>query len=213
MLIKKEISDKQAHILKKAEELFATKGFNAASVRDISRAAKVNLAMISYYFGSKEKLIETLFKERMREGLEKATPLLTNKDLSPMQKLEMMVDSYCNRLATYTNFYRSVMVAQLTKNNKVVLNLIFKSREEYLKMFEQIMKEGIESGDFKNSYDFIFFLNVFNGTLMQSIVNKDYFKSYAKESYAGEDFDKEYFENVGAQLKTVLKRMLGYEEK
>ena len=41
-----------------AEELFAEKGFSGTSVRDIADAADVNVAMISYYFGSKEKMLE-----------------------------------------------------------------------------------------------------------------------------------------------------------
>ena len=44
-----------------AETLFAAKGFNGTSVLDISETAGVNLAMISYYFGSKKKLFEAMF--------------------------------------------------------------------------------------------------------------------------------------------------------
>jgi len=47
-----------------AEILFAEKGFNGTSVRDIAEKANVNLAMISYYFGSKDKLLEALFGYR-----------------------------------------------------------------------------------------------------------------------------------------------------
>ncbi|HNP53387.1 MAG TPA: TetR family transcriptional regulator [Ferruginibacter sp.] len=50
------MSDKRQHIIENAEILFADKGFEGTSVRDIAKQAGVNLAMISYYFGSKEKL-------------------------------------------------------------------------------------------------------------------------------------------------------------
>ncbi|HNO01068.1 MAG TPA: TetR family transcriptional regulator, partial [Chitinophagaceae bacterium] len=43
--------------MKKAEKLFAEKGYNGTSVRDIAEKAGINLAMVSYYFGSKEKLL------------------------------------------------------------------------------------------------------------------------------------------------------------
>jgi len=39
-------------------------GFDGTSVRDIAQKAGVNLAMISYYFGSKEKLLEALIELR-----------------------------------------------------------------------------------------------------------------------------------------------------
>ena len=48
------LSEKQLHILLVAEELFALHGFDGTSVRDIAEKAGVNLAMISYYFQSKE---------------------------------------------------------------------------------------------------------------------------------------------------------------
>ncbi len=47
-----------------AELLFSQKGFDGTSVRDIAEAAGINTAMISYYFGSKEKLMEEILKER-----------------------------------------------------------------------------------------------------------------------------------------------------
>ncbi|HEY1869709.1 MAG TPA: TetR family transcriptional regulator, partial [Chitinophagaceae bacterium] len=59
-----EYSEKQVQIMEAAEELFAEKSFDGTSVRDISEQAGVNLAMISYYFGSKEKLMESLIKYR-----------------------------------------------------------------------------------------------------------------------------------------------------
>lgn len=43
-------------ILDIATELFAKKGFDGTSTRDICKAAGVNISMISYYFGGKEEL-------------------------------------------------------------------------------------------------------------------------------------------------------------
>lgn len=212
MLTNNNIPQKQANILQKAEELFAQNGFNATSVRDIAKAAKVNLAMISYYFGSKEKLIEILFIERMKEGLQFTSELLANKEIPPMQKLEKMIDGYMSRIARYTNFFRTSLVAQLTKHNEVVLGLIYKSREQYMLALQQIIDEGITSGQFKYEYDPVLFLNVFNGTVMQAVVNMRFYKQYHKISISDEDYEKAYFIEVAEQLKLILKRTLGYEE-
>ncbi len=45
-------------ILNAARDLFAEQGFNGTSTRAIAEASQVNLAMIHYYFGSKEQLYE-----------------------------------------------------------------------------------------------------------------------------------------------------------
>ena len=47
-----------ARILDSALELFAARGFDAVSVRDIAEHAGANPAAISYYFGAKEQLIQ-----------------------------------------------------------------------------------------------------------------------------------------------------------
>lgn len=52
-------------ILKSARALFAKKGFEAVSVREISKESGQNLSMISYYFGGKEGLYKTIISEHM----------------------------------------------------------------------------------------------------------------------------------------------------
>ncbi|MCA6454520.1 MAG: helix-turn-helix transcriptional regulator, partial [Chitinophagaceae bacterium] len=58
------LSDKKQHILNAAIELFAEKGFEGSSIRDLAARADVNVAMVNYYFGSKEKLFETIVEHR-----------------------------------------------------------------------------------------------------------------------------------------------------
>lgn len=51
-------------ILDTAEILFAERGFHSVSVRDITTAAGVDVALINYHFGSKQLLFETVFMRR-----------------------------------------------------------------------------------------------------------------------------------------------------
>ncbi|UCG13469.1 MAG: CerR family C-terminal domain-containing protein [Deltaproteobacteria bacterium] len=51
-------------ILDTAEALFAQKGFQAVSIREITRAARCNLAAVNYHFGNKEKLYLEVFRAR-----------------------------------------------------------------------------------------------------------------------------------------------------
>ncbi|HET6633383.1 MAG TPA: TetR/AcrR family transcriptional regulator [Rhodanobacteraceae bacterium] len=52
-------------ILVTAEQLFAERGFAGASLRRVTSAAGVNLAAVNYHFGSKESLIEEIFRLRL----------------------------------------------------------------------------------------------------------------------------------------------------
>lgn len=52
-------------ILAAAEVLFAQRGFDGASLRQLTAAAEVNLAAVNYHFGSKDKLVEEVFRRRL----------------------------------------------------------------------------------------------------------------------------------------------------
>jgi TetR/AcrR family transcriptional regulator len=53
-------------ILDAAIDLFASKGYAATGVREIARAADVNQAMISYYYGSKINLLKAIFEQALK---------------------------------------------------------------------------------------------------------------------------------------------------
>lgn len=52
-------------ILSAAEELFAQHGFAGTSLRQVTSLAAVNIAAVNYHFGSKEHLINEVFRRRM----------------------------------------------------------------------------------------------------------------------------------------------------
>jgi AcrR family transcriptional regulator len=63
-IVNSSVSTKD-RILGAAEALFAQRGFDGASLRQLTSAAGVNLAAVNYHFGSKEKLVEEVFRRRL----------------------------------------------------------------------------------------------------------------------------------------------------
>src|SRR5689334_18205967 len=53
-------------LIKAATILFADRGLDAVSVRDITKAARTNISAITYHFGSKEELIREVYKASIR---------------------------------------------------------------------------------------------------------------------------------------------------
>ncbi|HEY4618815.1 MAG TPA: TetR family transcriptional regulator, partial [Flavobacterium sp.] len=78
-------SEKQIQILQVAETLFAEKGFDGTSIRNIAKEAKINVAMVSYYFGSKERLLESLILFRTTDLKFQIENLLA-ESLEPIEK-------------------------------------------------------------------------------------------------------------------------------
>lgn len=54
-------------ILNAAEALFAEQGFSGTSLREVTTRADVNIAAVNYHFGSKENLVNEVFRRRMDE--------------------------------------------------------------------------------------------------------------------------------------------------
>ena len=59
------LSDTRARILDAAERLFMAHGYDGTSMRQITSEAGVNLAAVNYHFGSKEALIQEVFRRRL----------------------------------------------------------------------------------------------------------------------------------------------------
>ncbi|MEO6583578.1 MAG: TetR family transcriptional regulator, partial [Ferruginibacter sp.] len=164
--------NKKDHILKTAEDLFAVKGYEAATVRDIANAAGVNMAMISYYFGSKEKLMESLFHERMEASRLKVEALLNDKGKSPFEKVEVILDEYVKKVIDKQSFYKILLCEQVMKKNPVVIKIIRDLKLNYAGMFAQLIKEGQKKKIFKKNIDVVMMLTTMTGTATQLIVNK-----------------------------------------
>jgi AcrR family transcriptional regulator len=63
---KAQFSTKE-RILDAAETLFAQHGFGGTSLRQVTTQADVNIAAVNYHFGSKENLVNEVFRRRMDE--------------------------------------------------------------------------------------------------------------------------------------------------
>jgi len=57
-------NDRAQHVLNAAEELFALHGYDGVTVRQIAKLAGVDVALPSYYFGSKRELLDAVFERR-----------------------------------------------------------------------------------------------------------------------------------------------------
>ena len=81
-------------ILDAAEELFARHGFTGASLRQVTSRAKVNLAAVNYHFGSKDNLIEEVFRRRLDELSRRRLESLAEVEASGHASLESVLDAF-----------------------------------------------------------------------------------------------------------------------
>jgi AcrR family transcriptional regulator len=81
-------------ILGAAEELFAQHGFGGTSLRQVTSRADVNIAAVNYHFGSKENLINEVFRRRMDEMSHRRLELLAAARIAQPGVLEPLLAAF-----------------------------------------------------------------------------------------------------------------------
>ena len=143
------MSDKKEHIINTAIELFATKGFEGTSIRDIAAAADVNLAMINYYFGSKEKLFEELVQRKASATRGFLNEIAKDNTLSSIEKMDRIVDSYVERIFTTRKFHRIIYQELITSQRETLTQIITDNLLPNALTIKSILDEGIRKNEFK----------------------------------------------------------------
>jgi len=207
-----EYNDKQIQIMEAAEKLFAEQGFAGTSVRDIAEAAHVNLAMISYYFGSKEKLMEAMFLHRGSDFKIQLENILLNKNLSPIQKVEKLIDDYVDRIFKKQCFHKIMVREQMAINSGAITEQIFQLKQTNQLLIKQLIHEGQKSGDFKKNIDVSFLMMTLVGTTSQLVTSQHYYRKMNNlETVPDDEFEKLIKKKLGNYLKNLFKAILTYE--
>jgi AcrR family transcriptional regulator len=81
-----------------AREVFHHKGYAATRTRDIAEAAGLNLALLNYYFRSKEKLFQLIMLETLEQFAASLSGVFNDPQTSFHEKVELVVHRYIDML-------------------------------------------------------------------------------------------------------------------
>ena len=98
----KDISTEEK-ILISASKVFTEKGFSGTRTRDIAEEAGINLALLNYYFRSKEKLFEQVMKVKIVLLFGKIIPIITNEKSTLEEKIDLASEKYFEILSKNPN--------------------------------------------------------------------------------------------------------------
>jgi AcrR family transcriptional regulator len=203
----KKFTEKQIHILDVAEKLIAKKGFEGTSVRDISTNANVNVAMISYYFGSKEKMMVDLYRHRIcktRESFAEFSELIRHG--KPEMQMKELVKYVINQLFKFSYFHG--FVTQEFHHDDNLKNDFLEFYKTFTSKIDEVIKKGIVSGVFSNAPKPEDVLSLIIGSSLFAIRNKNFFSLYV--SGKEENYLHEAEKKVIANLLVTVFSVLGY---
>ena len=196
--------DKREHIITHALALFAERGFEGTSIRDIASRADVNVAMINYYFGSKDKLFEALVE--LRAGYMKGLleELVHDNSKTDIEKIDVIIESYVNRLLSNTSFHRVLHQELLTQQRERLSEQIVGIFVKNSRNMKTIIESGIRRKSFRK-VDPELTMSSIIGTITQVVLSRTMCNSLLGKE---ENFDPYNDEHFRKRVIKHLKQMI-----
>jgi len=110
----------QKKILEAATQIFSEKGFCGARVDEIAARAKVNKAMIYYYFESKEKLLKELINGYRTETSEVVGKLAKNIDWNDEEQADKFYEELFDYMEVKKDILRIIIIEALKTSSSDV---------------------------------------------------------------------------------------------
>jgi TetR/AcrR family transcriptional regulator len=150
--------ESRAAILEAAVAEFAEYGIAGARTDAIARAAKVNKALLYYYFQDKDSLYAAVLEHVFRGMRERVMPVLES-NLPPRQKMLKYLGTYFDYIATNPRFPR-VVQAEWVRSGAGTARMQRVAKQYFRPVFEklvEVLREGIKAGEFRavNPMDFL----------------------------------------------------------
>ena len=108
-----------------ARTVFTKKGFTATRTRDIAEESGINLALINYYFKSKDNLFKLVINEKFDELFGMISPILSDSQISLEVKIESLVTNYTNLLLANEDL--PIFVLNELKSNKHIFEKVLQN--------------------------------------------------------------------------------------
>lgn len=132
-------------IFNTAVKLFSDKGYDNASVEEITAIAGVAKGSLYYHFAKKEDIFDLILQEGMKL-LRNSIEIKTRNCESSLDKIKAIILVEIKVIVRYEDFL-NVVLSQIwgeEEKNKKCKKAVF----EYIKIIEKIVQEGIENGEF-----------------------------------------------------------------
>ena len=142
---------KYKQIIDAAVIAIAESGYHQAQVSKIAKQAGVADGTIYLYFKNKEDILISLFEEKMSVFVDNLKLIIKDEN-SASEKLGQMIENHFQVLANDRHL-ATVTQLELRQSNKEIRLKINAILKEYLKMIDQIIIEGMLSGEFNPSMD------------------------------------------------------------
>lgn len=131
-------------VVSAAKKVFLAKGLAGARMQDIADEAGINKAMLHYYFRSKDKLFEHIFREISGAFLPRVVNILTSEE-TVFEKIQIFCREYISQVML-TPYVPIFILNEINRQPEAFLKKMFGNRkmpfDVFLKQFQKEVSEG-----------------------------------------------------------------------
>lgn len=159
--------DKKQRILRSAIRMFAEKGYAGATISEIASLANVADGTVYEYFKNKEDVLLSIPEERFKDHLTEIEETFYIRN--SVRKLKRYIKHHFELYLIDRDFLRNYMMLILL-NRRFYQSRAYESLRLYVKVFEDLVDEGINDGSFKHDTNIRVFRNMFLGAFTHMVL-------------------------------------------
>lgn len=135
-------------LLEAGARLFATHGYDGATVDTISREAGVNPALISYHFGGKQGLYTAVLLSAVRAAKKELEPVCSSR-LAPDERLREFISAF-GRFAQRIPHFPIIVVREEMSGGRHMEDEVLAEFTGFFGLDREILEEGRRQGVFRD---------------------------------------------------------------
>lgn len=142
---------RKEQVIRKAAELFRTKGYAAASMRDLAQMLGIEAASLYSHIKSKEEILQSLCFDMAAE-FRKSLDEVEKQKVSASEKLKNGIIGHIQVMAKDLTA-SAVFMNEHRHLSQPYLRDFLLLRINYINRFKTIIEEGVKAGEFKSTID------------------------------------------------------------
>lgn len=187
-----------------ARTVFYKKGYAATRTRDIAEEAGINLALLNYYFRSKEKLFNIIMTETLSGFIQNMTRVLNDETTTLEKKAEMIASNYIDFIIKEPEV-PTFIVSEIRNNPDMLLEKIPIKELITTSVFFKQHQKAVEGGKIKEPNPLQFLMNLMGLTVFPFIAKPLFMGISGMSTEAFNQLMQERKKLIPVWIKAIMK--------
>lgn len=149
----------EAKIKEAARVVFHKKGYAATRTRDIAEEAQINLALLNYYFRSKEKLFELIMMETLAGFFQRIGMVFNDEKTLLESKVQLFAEKYIDLLSEEPEIPVFIL-SEIRSHGAEMLEKLPIANSVLQSVFAQQYEEAVKQGKMRELHPLHFLMNL-----------------------------------------------------